>query len=314
MLVGGGDPVLAGARAVQGYPVAGRVADLAAQVRTALGAVPVTRVLVDDGLWTGPALGPGWRPGYVTGGDVAPVSALQVDGGRVAADRDARSADPALAAGAALSAALGAPGLPVARGTAPAGALPLGAVQSPTVAQLVELMLTRSDNDVAEALARAVALAEGRPASFEGVAAALPPVLARAVPDAPAGAYAPVDGSGLSRLDRVTPAGVTALLAVVAADEQGRYAPVLSGLPVAGFDGTLARRYRSGTSAVAAGEVRGKTGTLEGVSALAGLVRTREGRLLAFDLTADAVPVGATRAAEDALDRLAAALASCGCR
>jgi len=43
-------------------------------------------------------------------------------------------------------------------------------------------------------------------------------------------------------------------------------------------------------------------------------VRTADGRLLAFDVTADAVPLGATRAAEAALDRFAAALASCGCR
>jgi D-alanyl-D-alanine carboxypeptidase/D-alanyl-D-alanine-endopeptidase (penicillin-binding protein 4) len=60
--------------------------------------------------------------------------------------------------------------------------------------------------------------------------------------------------------------------------------------------------------------LRAKTGTLEGVSALAGLVRTADGRLLAFDLTADRVPPGANRKAEAALDALAGALAGCGCR
>jgi D-alanyl-D-alanine carboxypeptidase/D-alanyl-D-alanine-endopeptidase (penicillin-binding protein 4) len=88
---------------------------------------------------------------------------------------------------------------------------------------------------------------------------------------------------------------------------------VLSGLPVAGFDGTLEKRFRTGPELPAAGVVRAKTGTLNGVSALAGLVRTRDGRLLAFDLTADSVPIGATLAAQRALDRLAAALAGCGC-
>ena len=119
------------------------------------------------------------------------------------------------------------------------------------------------------------------------------------------------DGSGLSRLDRLEPAALTALLA--RAGTEDRLAPLLSGLPVAGFDGTLARRFRTGASVPAAGVVRAKTGTLNGVSALAGLVRTADGRLLAFDLTADAVPLGATRGAEAALDRLAAVLASCGC-
>ncbi|MCW2707348.1 MAG: D-alanyl-D-alanine carboxypeptidase/D-alanyl-D-alanine-endopeptidase, partial [Frankiales bacterium] len=63
----------------------------------------------------------------------------------------------------------------------------------------------------------------------------------------------------------------------------------------------------------AAGDVRAKTGTLDGVSALAGLVTTRTGGVLAFDITADRVPVGGTTAAEAALDRVATAMAACGC-
>jgi D-alanyl-D-alanine carboxypeptidase/D-alanyl-D-alanine-endopeptidase (penicillin-binding protein 4) len=59
--------------------------------------------------------------------------------------------------------------------------------------------------------------------------------------------------------------------------------------------------------------VRAKTGTLNAVSALAGLLRTADGQLLAFDLTANAVPLGANRRAERALDALAARLAACGC-
>jgi D-alanyl-D-alanine carboxypeptidase/D-alanyl-D-alanine-endopeptidase (penicillin-binding protein 4) len=50
------------------------------------------------------------------------------------------------------------------------------------------------------------------------------------------------------------------------------------------------------------------------VSALAGLVRTRDGRLLAFDVTADGVRLGATARAQRALDQVATVLASCGCR
>jgi D-alanyl-D-alanine carboxypeptidase/D-alanyl-D-alanine-endopeptidase (penicillin-binding protein 4) len=119
------------------------------------------------------------------------------------------------------------------------------------------------------------------------------------------------DASGLSPLDRVQPRALARLLARVGQDP--RFAPVLSGLPVAGFDGTLADRYRTAPTAAAAGELRAKTGTLNGVSALAGLVRTRSGRLLAFDVTADGVPLTGTLAAQAALDRVATALAACGC-
>jgi D-alanyl-D-alanine carboxypeptidase/D-alanyl-D-alanine-endopeptidase (penicillin-binding protein 4) len=174
------------------------------------------------------------------------------------------------------------------------------------VADLVERMLTRSDNDLAEALGRHVALALHQPASFAGEAAAISDALQRH-----GVRVALKDASGLSRLDRMQPAQLADLLAHAARD--GRYAPLLTGLPVAGFDGTLSDRYRKGPTRSAAGEVRAKTGTLNGVSALAGYVRTRSGRLLAFDLTANGVALGATRAAQGALDRVAAALAACGC-
>ena len=307
VLVGGGDPTLAGTRSPRGYPGLARLTDLADRVRSSLGPVVVTRVLVDESLWSGERLGPGWKPSYVAEGAVAPVGPLMVDGGRVRPDRSRRHADPALAAGQALAGLLG-PGAVVARGQAPAGAEELGAVQSPPLSLLVERMLSRSDNDLAEALARAVALAQGQPASFAGAAAAVGAVLA----GLGVTGVDLDDGSGLSRSNRLQPAALTRLLA--RAGSEDRFAPLLAGLPVAGFDGTLARRYRTGPGVPAAGVVRAKTGTLDGVSALAGLVQTADGRLLAFDLTADGVPLGATRGAEAALDRLAAALASCGCR
>ncbi len=307
ILVGGGDPLLAGPRAARGYPRAARLAELAGQ----LAGTAVTRVLVDDSLYVGPRLGPGWRPAYVTSGDVAPVSSLYVDAGRSRPGRGPRVADPALAAGQALAALLKVRA-PVARVVMPPDAMVLATVASVPVPQLVEDMLLRSDNDLAESLARQVALVRGQPATFAGAATAVRQVLEEA--GVPRGSLALVDGSGLSRDDRLQPAALTAVLRVIARGDQSRLAPALTGLPVAGFDGTLAKRFRKGPSLPAAGTVRAKTGTLNGVSALAGLVRTREGRLLAFDLTADGVPLGATRQAEAALDRFAAVLASCGCR
>ncbi|MDP3711657.1 MAG: D-alanyl-D-alanine carboxypeptidase/D-alanyl-D-alanine-endopeptidase [Mycobacteriales bacterium] len=306
VLVGGGDPLLSTGTG-SAYPRPARLRDLVTQ----LGSTTVTRVLVDDSLYAGPRLGPGWRPTYVTSGDVMPVSSLAVDSGRSLPGRGPRVADPALAAGQALAKALGVKA-PVTRGRAAGDAAVLASVVSPTVGQLVEDMLVRSDNDLAESLARQVALAKGQPATFTGAAAAVAAVLEEA--GVPRGSLALVDASGLSRDDRVQPAALTAVLRALAVGDASRLGPALTGLPVAGFDGTLAKRYRTGPSLPAAGVVRAKTGTLNGVSALAGLVRTRDGRLLAFDLTADGVPLGATRQAEAALDRFAAVLASCGCR
>ena len=294
VLVGAGDPTLSTAR----------LKALAARVRAAHSGA-VRRVVVDDALFTGPRLGPSWKPSYVRTGNVAPVSALSVDGGRKTLREGApRSADPALAAGKRFAALLGA--RTVVRGVAPAGARLLGQSASATVTDLVEQMLTHSDNDLAEALGRHVALARKQPASFAGEAAAIHGALRDLGAD-----VALADASGLSPEDRVSPAAITAVLRKAATDE--RFGPMLSGLPIAGFDGTLAERFRSGPFRAAAGEVRAKTGTLDGVSALAGLVRTRGGRLLAFDLTADGVRLGATVAAQKALDLVATELAACGC-
>ena len=299
VLVGGGDPTLGGRLATPGFPATARLATLA---RSLTG---VTRVLVDDSLYAGPRLGPGWKPSYVTTGNAAPVSALEVDEGRTA-KTGPRVQDPALEAGRQLAALLRVKA-PVARAKAPAGAQELAHVDSAPLPELVEAMLTRSDNDLAEALGRQIALAAKQPATFDGAAAATRAALESLVK----GGTALRDSSGLSPLNRVQPLAVAQLLAATAKD--ARFAPLLSGLPVGGFDGTLAKRYRKAPTSSAAGEVRAKTGTLNGVSALAGFVTTRTGGVLAFDVTADGVPLGGTLAAEAALDRVAAALAACGC-
>ncbi len=305
VLVGGGDPSLTGRYpATDGFGGA-TLRALAAQTQGRT----VRRIVVDDGLFTGPRLGPGWKPGYVTSGDVAPVSSLQVDGGRSGRGKSQpRVADPALEAGRQLAALLRVG--TVVRGRAPAGALEVGQVSSPPVADLVEAMLTRSDNDYAEALGRQVALASGKPATFAGeqaaITAAVGPLLNRV--SAPLTGVRLRDASGLSPVSLMSPAALSRLLALASTED--RYAAVLSGLPVGGFDGTLAKRFRTG---LGAGQVRAKTGTLNGVSALAGLVRTRGGSVLSFAFAANGLPLSGTLAAQRALDRLATALAGCGC-
>ncbi|TKJ31958.1 D-alanyl-D-alanine carboxypeptidase/D-alanyl-D-alanine-endopeptidase [Blastococcus sp. CCUG 61487] len=307
VLVGGGDPTLSRTSPSQTYPGAATVADLASQVVAALPAgTKVTRVVVDNSLFTGPLTATGWGPADAPSTYAAPITATAVDGARVSPGSQARSGQPGIDAGAALADALGAPGATVVLGDAPQGAKTLATVQSAPVPRLVEQMLSMSDNVLAEALARQVALARDLPASFEGAARAV----VAAVGDAGVGTtgVSLADGSGLSRLDQV-PAGVLTEIVAGAADGSlGEASALLSGLPVAGYDGTL---FDRGDANTAPGAVRAKTGTLQGVHALAGTVVTRDGRLLAFAVIADQSTGEA--AAEAALDDVAATLAACGC-
>ncbi|GHE40671.1 D-alanyl-D-alanine carboxypeptidase/D-alanyl-D-alanine endopeptidase [Streptomyces capitiformicae] len=184
----------------------------------------------------------------------------------------------------------------------------LAAVSSPPLSTLVERMLTNSDNDIAEALARQVALATGEQPSFEGGAAAIKKELKKL--ELPVDGVEFADGSGLSRGNELTPALLTALLAESAAPSHPELRPVLTGLPVAGFTGTLTTRYTPDASGT--GVVRAKTGTLTGVNTLAGTVVDAEGRLLSFAFLATET-TDAT-GAQRALDAAASTLATCGCR
>ncbi len=87
---------------------------------------------------------------------------------------------------------------------------------------------------------------------------------------------------------------------------------MLTGLPIAGFTGTLGKRFGAASGAAeAAGIVRAKTGSLSGVNTLAGTVVDADGRLLSF-----AVMTRTTAAADTAraaMDRIVARLAACGC-
>jgi serine-type D-Ala-D-Ala carboxypeptidase/endopeptidase (penicillin-binding protein 4) len=310
VLVGGGDVTLSRTSPSTSYPGAPTVDELAQQVTAALPAgTAVTGVVVDNSLYTGPLTAAGWGTGDAPSSYAAPVTATAVDGARAQPGSEARSGQPGLDAGSALADALGAPAATVTLGEAPEGAKTLATVDSAPVGRLVEQMLSLSDNMLAETLARQVAIARGEPASFEGGARAVLAALDDAGIDLTGVTLA--DGSGLSRQDEVPAAVLADLLAGAADGSLDGTGAVLSGLPVAGYDGTLADRGDD-DPATGPGTVRAKTGTLNGVHALAGTVVTADGRLLAFAVIADAA-TGGEAAAEAALDEMAAELARCGC-
>lgn len=110
------------------------------------------------------------------------------------------------------------------------------------------------------------------------------------------------DGSGLSRLDLVTPEATTRLLALMAASPAAE--AFRGSLPVAGRDGTLAGRLRG----AARGRVAAKTGALTYVDALSGYATTADGEPLAFSIICndETSPTPATRV----IDEIAALLIS----
>jgi serine-type D-Ala-D-Ala carboxypeptidase/endopeptidase (penicillin-binding protein 4) len=323
ILVGGGDPTLTTAdEGTTVYPTPASLSALAARTAAALKGrgTRSVRLGYDDSLFTGPDLPQGWTTRYFAGTQavVARVSALAVDGGRLAPSDSTRSTQPAQRAADRFAELLQARGIDVQgvpeRTDARHSAKELAAVASPPVSSLVERMLTNSDNDIAEALARQVAIARGKQASFAGGAQAVAQAIGKLGIDLRG--LILNDGSGLSHANAIPPKVLTDVL--LAAGKRPELRAVLSGLPVAGFSGTLWDRAAvSDTNGGApdldsAGVVRAKTGSLNGVSALAGVVADKDGRLLVFAVLADHVL--SRDQAERALDHIAAELASCGCQ
>jgi D-alanyl-D-alanine carboxypeptidase/D-alanyl-D-alanine-endopeptidase (penicillin-binding protein 4) len=324
VLVGDGDATLASSNAVAATEGSGiaRPASLEALAReTARGLKASGRrsaqVSYDASLFSGPRTAPSWPATYVTSGVVSPVTALSVDAGRTSPGSGSRSLDPAASAAATFTRELRAEGIsvhtPPLPAKAPPGATTLASVSSPPIDLLVERMLTESDNDLAEALAHRTAVGAGLPGTFQGGAAATAQALKGLGLDVTG--LLLFDGSGLSHSDEVPPVLLAQVLTAAAGTSVADAAlhPVLSGLPVSGWTGTLADRFDGPGARAAAGLVRAKTGTLGTVSTLAGTVVDADGRTLAFALLADNLPVGTTLEARAALDRAAAALARCGC-
>ncbi|MET9818061.1 MULTISPECIES: D-alanyl-D-alanine carboxypeptidase/D-alanyl-D-alanine-endopeptidase [unclassified Streptomyces] len=307
VLVGGGDPTLTAREKAEG---AASLRTLAAGTAAALADRGVREVTLsyDTTLYSGPRMHPiGVNP------NLALVSPLMADEGRTDDSTSGpvtRVTDPAEDAARQFGDLLKSHGI---KTTAPGPskattrARTLAAVSSPPLSALVERMLTNSDNDIAEALARQTAIATGHRADFAGADKAISAQLRRL--GLPLKGAAFKDGSGLNRADRLTPDLLTALLAKAADPSHPELRPALTGLPVAGFTGTLTSRYTDG----AAGVVRAKTGTLTGVNTLAGTLVDQDGRLLAFAVMATDTDPGKQAATQKALDRVATTLAACGC-
>jgi D-alanyl-D-alanine carboxypeptidase/D-alanyl-D-alanine-endopeptidase (penicillin-binding protein 4) len=289
-VVGGGDPIIETDEDAQKNPrqpvVRTTIESIAKAVRDK-GITHITGgVRGDESRYDSERARPGWKAVYQADGDVAPLSALIVDDGQLVGGGFA--ANPALHFAQVLTAKLEAAGVAVdgAPSVGKAGGGPVVAsVDSLPVEDIVAELLRESDNTTAELLVKEM----GRRATGGDVVGTTNAGLA-AVRTALAGAGLDLtgleehDGSGLDRADRATCSLLSGSVA-----KAGRRSLIAESLPLAGRTGTLQKRF-VGTSVE--GRLRAKTGTLNGIAALAGWVDPvqGDGDPLAFAVVSNDVP------------------------
>ena len=177
---------------------------------------------------------------------------------------------------------------------------------SPTIAEILDFTLLWSDNLLAERLARLASKAAGHEANDKGVALTFKGLLNSFNIDT--SKLVVIDGSGLSKKNRVTAHMVGQLLLKVRNKEKFSY--LYASLPVSGVSGTLKDRFLS-TAPTAVGLVHAKTGTLDGAVTLAGYVQSGN-REYVFVTLADEIVHGtfSENRARTAIDRLLGRIAA----
>jgi D-alanyl-D-alanine carboxypeptidase/D-alanyl-D-alanine-endopeptidase (penicillin-binding protein 4) len=226
-------------------------------------------IIGDESYFDGRRMVAGWKPSFFIE-ESPPLSALVVNRARVGGYV---TRSPALAAATAFRDALRAAGV-VVEGTVRLGrvdeySIPIAQVESPTLASIIRFMDRESDNFTAELLLKQLGAVElDRGTSAAGASVVMQRLAEAGVPMT---GVRIVDGSGLSRLDRLTANSVAAILKVAWSDPTIK-STFVAALPVAGVNGTLEDRLGKPPTR---GRVLAKTGTTRDASALSGYVTTR---------------------------------------
>ncbi len=187
---------------------------------------------------------------------------------------------------------------PTRRATTPPDADRLATDRSMNLARLMTPFLKLSNNGHAETLVKTLGAELGGQGSWD---AGLEQVLAYADDvGVDVSRIRLVDGSGLSRMDELTPDAIADLL--LAAQDEPWFDTWYDALPIAGepdrmVGGTLRSRM---VGTAAAGNLHAKTGSLTGVTALSGYVTDADGRLLVFSMLSNHY-LTSPRAIEDAV-------------
>lgn len=312
VLVGGGDPYLNTGDLENSYP-APTIGTLAQRTAEALRAqdLDTVRLSYDDTLFEGPAWNPTWPSNYTD--QVTPVSALTVNQGRLTGESPGgRYTDPSGHAANAFQSAMEAEGITIVgdptAAPAPSNATEIAVLESLPLGEIVEHLMRVSDNDAAEIMFRHVAIAQGKPGSFDGGRAAV----AEAITNLSSWPENTVihDGSGLSRETTITTDTLAQLMPIITTEDT-RYRAVMTGMPVGGVDGSLRLRFVVDGTTAGRGVVRAKTGTLRQVHSLAGYVHSADGALIGFAFVSNGADD--EYLARTWLERASAAMAACGC-
>ena len=311
VLVGGGDPTLAGpefARIEPSRPLT-PLAALARRIKRA-GITRVRgRILGDPTIFADEPVAAGWLPRYFDHLDTTRSSGLTVDKGRRlfrkgGTLRAVPAEDPAHQAARSLRRLLRDRGVAVkGRAVALRASVPtateVASIRSPAMGRLLRYMVQRSDNHLADAIFRTLGSAEGD-STWIGSAGAVATTLTPLQLDWDGVVLA--DGSGLSRANRVSPAFLAQLQSRMWRSNLREQWHRL--LAVAAESGTLRYRFRD---TVAAQRIFGKTGSLRDVVALVGTVVGPAERLLHFAFTGNRV--GSTSDMRALTDRAVVAMA-----
>jgi serine-type D-Ala-D-Ala carboxypeptidase/endopeptidase (penicillin-binding protein 4) len=282
-LVGGGDPILATAdyaarfrRQPQLFTDLGELADaiVDAGVRRIDGAV-----VGDERRYDRTRYVPGWPERYIAQGQIGPLSGLSVNDGFAeyppapdAPGEPEPAEDPAAEAAEVLVRLLRDRGVEVTgesrSGDAPEGVQELASLESPPLLEITGQLLRESDNNTGELVLKELGLVRAGEGSTETGTAAVTAAVADVLGDADGVEAA--DGSGLSLDNRVSCDVLVELL-----EHRRLGPPLVDGLAVAGESGTLQERFGGELT----GRLKAKTGSLNTVTALAGVVDDDDGRL-----------------------------------
>ncbi|CAB4571013.1 unannotated protein [freshwater metagenome] len=310
-VIGGGDPLLAtsGYKTVfddpdQFYEDFTKIADALneAGIRSITGDLIGDDSRYDDVRWVST-----WPARYQVGGTVAPLSALLVNDGNTGytdtpneATTNRKAGDSPLLFVQTLRTVLNSKGIAVGgvatTGQAPADAEEISTFDSVPMSEVLTEMLKNSDNTTAELVLKEIGLqAKGQGTTAAGIEATKESLKRQgfSIDD-----LVMLDGSGLDTGNRMS--CELSLALVEAVSQKPEFSDAL---PLGGKNGTLRKRMLATPST---GKVRAKTGTLNGVNALAGFADTPRGNTLSFAFIHNGTDPRTTGVADGFTDRLMA--------